>query len=205
MPLRQVTGDTTYGTAEIIAAVEAAGIRAYVPLPDFDRRTPFFGKRTFRYDADVYHCPAGERLPYHKTHYPQRVILYRAAPATCNACRLKAQCTDSPEGRMIRRSFDEPLLDRVRAYHQTELYKKAMRKRKVWVEPLFGEAKVWHGLEWFRLRTLPKVNIESLLIATGQNLKRLLQRWGWGRRPWPTGAAGAVILGSGASNSKLVW
>ncbi len=207
LPLRQVTGDTTYGTAEIIAAVEAASIRAYVPLPDFDRRTPFFGKRTFRYDsdADVYHCPAGERLPYHKTHYPQRVILYRAAPATCNTCRLKAQCTDSPEGCMIRRSFDEPLLDRVRAYHQTEPYKKAMRKRKVWVEPLFGEAKAWHGLERFRLRTLPKVNIESLLIATGQNLKRLLQRWGWGRRPWPTRAAGAVILGSRASNSKPAW
>src|SRR4051795_4914307 len=69
----------------------------------------------------------------------------------------------------------------------------AMRKRKVWVEPLFAEAKDWHGLRRFRLRGLEKVNGEALLIAAGQNLKRLLSRWGWGRRPFPTGAAGVVL------------
>lgn len=43
----------------------AAGIRAYVPLPDFDRRTPFFRKQAFTYDpqADAYTCPAGAVLP----------------------------------------------------------------------------------------------------------------------------------------------
>ena len=69
----------------------------------------------------------------------------------------------------------------MRGYHATEAYAKAMRKRQVWVEPLFAEAKEWH----FRLRpAVNKVNIEGLLIAAGQNLKRLLSRWGWGRR-WP--------------------
>ena len=48
-------------------------------------------------------------------------------------------------------------LDRVRAYHETAAYEKAMAKRKVWVEPLFGEAKDWHGLRRFRLRGLWKV------------------------------------------------
>jgi hypothetical protein len=43
------------------------------------------------------------------------------------------------------------------------------------------------------LRGLPKVNGEALLIAAGQNLKRLLSRAGWGRRPWPSGAAGVVL------------
>jgi hypothetical protein len=28
--------------------------------------------------------------------------------------------------------------------------------------------------------------------AAGQNLKRLLKKWGWGRRPWPTAAICAV-------------
>src|SRR5215218_9566599 len=61
---RQVTGDTTYGTAENVVAMEDAGIRAYVPLPDFDHRTPFFGKGAFTYDAeaDVYRCPGGAEL-----------------------------------------------------------------------------------------------------------------------------------------------
>jgi hypothetical protein len=70
-------------------------------------------------------------------------------------------------------------VERVRAYHATELYAKAMRKRQVWVEPLFAEAKAWHGLRRFRLRGLEKVNGEALLIAAGQNLKRLLSRRGW--------------------------
>ena len=84
-------------------------------------------------------------------------------------------------------------MDRVRGYHTTEAYTKAMRKRQVWVEPLFAEAKDWHGLRRFRLRGLEKVNGEALLIAAGQNLKRLLSRRGWGRRPFPTGAAGIVL------------
>jgi hypothetical protein len=93
----------------------------------------------------------------------------------------------------VKRSFDEPYLERVRAYHATEPYAKAMRKRKVWVEPLFAEAKAWHGLGRFRLRGLEKVNGEALLIAAGQNLKRLLSWWDWGQRPLPGGAAGLVL------------
>jgi Transposase DDE domain len=39
---------------------------------------------------------------------------------------------------------------------------------------LFAEAKERHGMRRFRLRRLKKVNIEALLIASGQNVKRLL-------------------------------
>ncbi len=120
-------------------------------------------------------------------------MVYRAEAATCNACPLKAACTESSQGRSVHRSLYVEYLDRVRAYHQTAAYEKAMAKRKVWVEPLFAEAKDWHGLRRFRLRGLEKVNGEALLIAAGQNLKRLLSRWGWGRRPWPNGAAGLVL------------
>jgi len=63
----------------------------------------------------------------------------------------------------------------VRAYARTEEYQKALRKRQVWVEPLFGEAKQWHQRARFRLRRLHKVNVEGLLTAAGQNLKRFLK------------------------------
>ena len=125
-------------------------------------------------------------------HRPPRRV-YEAPAAACRACVLKAPCTTSQRGRRVGRGFDEEYLDRVRSYHATEPYAKAMRKRKVWVEPLFAEAKAWHGLRRFRLRGLPKVNGEALLIAAGQNPKRLLSRRGWGRRPWPSGAAGVVL------------
>jgi hypothetical protein len=43
------------------------------------------------------------------------------------------------------------------------------------------------------LRGLEKVNGEALLIAAGHNLQRLSSRWGWGRRPFPSGAARIVL------------
>ena len=186
----QVTGDTTYGTLENIVAVEDAGIRAYFPLPDFDRRTPFFGRDAFAYDAeaDVYRCPGGQELRFRTHKHTERERVYRAPAAACNACPLKARCTPSAKGRQVTRSFDEAYLDRVRGYHATEPYRKALRKRQVWVEPLFAEAKAWHGLRRFRLRGLGNVNIEGLLVAAGQNLKRFLAATGWGRRHAPCGS-----------------
>ena len=191
---RQVVGDTTYGTTENVVAIEDAGIRAYVPLPDFDRRTPGFGKHAFAYDAeaDAYRCPGGALLRPLKHERAQPARIYQAPAAACDACPLKARCTTSGRGRRVRRSVAEAYLDRVRAYHATAAYRKARRKRQVWVEPLFAEAKAWHGLRRFRLRGLVSVNIEGLLIAAGQNLKRWLMATGWGRRHGPSGSLAAV-------------
>jgi transposase len=189
----QATGDMTYATVENIRGIEDAGVRAYVPLPDWDR-TAFYGPSRFRYDADrdEYRCPQGQPLLRLTAKYTAEAVVYRADPAVCNACPVKPACTASSHGRTIQRSFYAEYLDRVRAYHQTPAYEKAIRKRSVWVEPLFGEAKDWHGVRRFRLRRLWKVNVEALLIATGQNLKRLLRKRGWGRRPWPNGAPEAL-------------
>jgi hypothetical protein len=193
---RRVIADTTYGTAENIRELEESGIRAYTPLADWDRRADYYGPSQFTYDTehDVYRCPQGETLRRETAKYTERVVVYRAAPTICNACPVKAACTASDHGRIIHRSFDAEYLERVHGYHETEEYRKAMRKRKVWIEPLFGEAKQWHGMRQFRLRGLQKVNMEGLFIAAGQNLKRLLSAKGWGRRPWPDGVAGFAVL-----------
>jgi transposase len=185
-----VTGDTTYSTVENIVAVEDAGIRAFFPLPDFERRTPFFGKSAFTYDAgqDAYHCPQGQLLPRRKTKYTEAEVVYRAEAATCNTCPVKTQCTASDHGRIVHRSFYADYLEKVRGYHTTESYQQAMRKRKVWVEPLFAEAKEWHSLRRLRLRGLANANIQGLIVAAGQNLKRLLAATGWGRRHAPCGS-----------------
>jgi transposase len=158
-----------YGTIDNIRALEDAGVRAYVPLASWEDRTPFYGPSRFAYDAerDEYRCSGDQPLRRFTVKNPDEVVIYRAAAAVCNACPLKAECTASDQGRQVRRSFHVDYLDRVRGYHTTPAYEKAMRKRKVWVEPLFGEAKQWHGLRQFRLRGLEKVNIEGLLIAAG--------------------------------------
>jgi transposase len=191
---RRAIADTAYGTVENIRALEDAGIRAYVPLPNFDERTPYYGLSKFSYDAeeDVYRCPEGMRLTRRHAKYTEGLVVYRAEATTCNTCPVKAACTASDEGRMVHRSLYAEYLERVRGYHETEPYQKAMRKRQVWVEPLFGEAKEWHHLQKFRLRGLEKVNIEGQLIAAGQNLKRWLKATGWGCRTIP----GETVLAS---------
>jgi hypothetical protein len=193
---RSVTGDTKYGTLENIRALEDAGIRAYVPLPDWEHMTPYFGPSKFTYDAaqDVYVCPQGQLLRPFRTEQKAEKVEYRADAATCNACPLKAQCTDSQRGRQLHRSFHANYLERVKGYHHTPAYQKTMNKRKVWVEPLFAEAKDWHGMRRFRLRLLWRVNCEALRIAAGQNLKRLLKKRGWGRRPFPIEALCAFFF-----------
>ena len=113
-------------------------------------------------------------------------------PRSATRVPVKAECTGSDRGRMIHRSLYADYLERVRSYHATEAYQKAIRKRKVWVEPLFAEAKDWHGLRRLRLRGLLNANIQGLLIATGQNLKRFLAATGWGRRHAPCGSLVAL-------------
>ena len=96
---------------------------------------------------------------------------YRVSPKVCNACEFKAKCTTSEHGRVLYRPFDEDFYERVRHYRRgTGPYEKALRKRAVWVEPLFrGGQREWQGMDRFRLRRrLKKVNIEALLVASRQ-------------------------------------
>jgi len=188
-------GDTKYGTASNIAGLEQDGIRAYLPRTDYATRSRLFRPDWFYYDpqTDCYICPRGYELHRHKLDNRDQVTVYRADHYHCHACQAKARCTTSSWGRAIRRSFFQEYLERAAEYRETDAYQKAMRKRQVWVEPLFGEAKEWHGMEKFRLRGHRKVNIEAMLIAAGLNLKRLLMHRGWGRRYGPAGSWALVL------------
>jgi transposase len=185
-----VTGDAKYGTIENIVALEDAGIRAYLPLTDFEHRSSFYGRDAFTYEADQdrYRCPEGHALVHERVKATEGVSVYRAEPRICNTCPVKTKCTTSDRGRIVHRSLFANYIEKVRGCHATEAYKKAIRKRQVWAEPLFAEAKEWHGLRRLRLRGLLNANIQGLLMAAGQNLKRFLAATGWGRRHAPCGS-----------------
>ena len=170
-------GDSKYGTVPNIVGLEERGIKAYLPTSDFSQRTKYYPAKLFQYDSekDQYVCPQGQILPLTSRRKSEQVLLYKPKAKVCNACPVKGKCTGSKSGRHIFRSFFQAYLDKVETYRQTETYLKAMRKRSVWVEPLFGEAKEFHRLRRFRLRRLLKVNIEGVMVAAGQNLKRLIK------------------------------
>jgi hypothetical protein len=168
-------GDARYGTTPNIVGFEKRGIKAYLATPDLSNRTKYYPAKLFQYDPekDHYICPQGQLLPLFSRRKTEQVLVYKPKAAVCNSCPVKSECTGSKSGRHIFRSFfQEGYLDRADAYRRTEAYQKAMRKRGVWVEPLFGEAKEFHRLRRFRLRRLRKVNIEGVMVAAGQNLKR---------------------------------
>jgi pimeloyl-ACP methyl ester carboxylesterase len=204
--VRRVTGDAKYGTKENIAVVEKAGLRAYVSMADFEKKSPYYGASRFHYDAeqDLYRCPRGKPLRLYTHSYTERLTRYRADPESCNACPLKPECTPGGSGHVLMRSFDEELLERVRAYRGTTPYEKALRKRRVWVEPMFAEAKEWHGMRRFRLRTLRRVNVEALVIAAGQNIKRLLTFSGRGPRKMAQVEALRPSAPTPSANSRLL-
>jgi transposase len=178
LALQVAVGDTRYGTIENIVRLENNGIKAYVPIhaKTAGRKKKGFPRAAFTYDAerDCYICPQGASLPLRRSEDRTQTHSYYASRKVCGACPIKPQCTTN-RWRQINHSYFKSYLDQVAHYHQTEAYKKAMRKRQVWVEPLFGESKQWHQGMRFRLRGIAKVNIEGLLRAAGQNIKRLLK------------------------------
>lgn len=186
---RIAVGDSKYGTAVNIAGLEQDGLKAFIPRSEAGNRHKFYAYQDFHYEAerDVYLCPQGEEIRYWYRRGTEEAFMYRADAATCNTCPVKSKCTNSQSGRHIMRSFYQEALDRAAQYRGTEGYARAMRKRRLWPEPLFGEAKQWHGLRQFRLRGLWKVNAEGLMVAAGQNLKRLLAHKGPEERRGPVG------------------
>lgn len=201
---RPVIGDTTYGKIENIKGIEDAGRRAYIPL--FNRENEHgasFGSSRFTSDADNNGslCPNGQQRHLSRMEDKAEKAEDQADAAVCNACPLKAQSTPSLSGRQVHRSFHAVYRERVQGYSQTEASQKALDKRNVWVDPFFGEAKEWHSMRRFRLRRLWKVNGEALVIATGQNLTRLLKKRGWGRRPFPPEAM--VLMPPGSDETGI--
>jgi hypothetical protein len=60
---------------------------------------------TFDTELDRYECPQGELLTLHTFDDRDKVAIYKAPAASCNACVLKAFCTPHHEGRHVYRSM----------------------------------------------------------------------------------------------------
>ena len=89
-------------------AVVLAGARLVeaVARAHFNRALRY-GQHGFKYVEahDVYRCPQGEYLSLHSVQQDARFAVYRAPPASCRECRLKARCAPLDEGRLIFRSL----------------------------------------------------------------------------------------------------
>jgi IS5 family transposase len=134
-----------------------------------------FQKKHFRYDEarDVYVCPAEELLIYGTTDR-NGYRHYRSDPAVCQRCEQRGQCTQNSKAqKTITRHVWEASKEEANRLRLTKWGKKVYARRKETVERSFADAKQHHGHRYARFRGLSKVQMQCLLAATAQNMKKM--------------------------------
>ncbi len=167
--------DRGYGSGKNCALLEERGMRLISPPAPAKRVTSKFSILEFTYheSEDCFICPAGKRLSCIGFE-PGRPNLkrYRAQRSACGCCKLKSLCTNASR-RVIKTSAFYGALQRLRNDYLTKSFKALYRRRSPVIEGVFAEAKQWHGLGRAWRRGLQQMRIQSLLVASVMNYKRL--------------------------------
>lgn len=176
LAIKSVAADKNYCSGKNLRTLEEKGIEPFIPTQKHPNTTGTIERSKFVYDKqkDFYICPRGKVLEYRYT-TKREAKVYAAKKKDCQNCPLRDKCTSGKNQRRVQHSIyiDEyERLDlRIRSYNG----KKKKRIRQITTEPLFAEAKGNHGLSKFMTRGIQKAKKNSLLIASVQNLKRLIE------------------------------
>jgi hypothetical protein len=173
--------DSGYSSADNLEKLESREIDAYIPDDQYQSKTrrkkvPPFNKDNFIYDEsrDVFICPEGQQLKFvcpQRRNHKDTYLIYQCSE--CIECQYFGQCTSSKKGRTIhRRALDEKI-KQMRLKLDSESGKAIYAKRKVIIEPVFGQIKAAMGFTGFMLRGLKKVNSEFKLVAIAHNLRKI--------------------------------
>ena len=143
-----------------------------------------FKKSNFTYDEaqDCYYCPLGNKLSLRGGTQKRKerfAYVYHCSQSVCRACKHKAKCSKSKQGRTITRYTDENWVEAYRNRMQNPREKALLRRRKAIVEHVFGVLKCWMGKIPLLLRGQAKVQTEIELYTTSYNLKRLIKLFGF--------------------------
>lgn len=172
---QEVLADKGYYTPDIIEQIERESRSVcYIPVP---KKEPSADTITFTYDAitDRYTCSEGKPLPLLTKKKRKRnsiADVYRGTE--CGACRVRAQCTQSPHGRMVHRYHNQAWRDTYKERMMTPTARTIVALRKTLVEHPFGTIKCWAGKLPLLLRGRVNVATEIKLYVTAYNFKRLL-------------------------------
>lgn len=184
----RLMGDTAYGSAENLGyLVDEKSIEPHIPVWDKSQRTDgTLAKSDFEWcpNEDQYRCPAGEVLGRNlrNSKTPRtgitkaNGIIYRARVAGCKSCPLKPRCCPNTSHRKITRSIHEDARDVARTISQSEEYFTKIVKQRKKVEMAFAHMKRHLRFDRLRLRGIKSASDEFLLVATAQNLRKLVKR-----------------------------
>jgi transposase len=176
-----VLADKGYHTGEELKKCEEEGITTYVsPRESSANNKDVYPIENFTYDKknDYYTCPAGEAMRSNGTwlkHSDNRAgrspyRFKRYTTKACRICKLRSECTESINGRVIDRSEYADALEanNQRVHENPEYY----RKRQQITEHMFGTLKRQRGYTHTNVRGKEKVLGEVGLLFIGYNLTR---------------------------------
>jgi transposase len=180
-PPEVLCGDAAYASGSNYNELKKRGVQLISPPPKAKTYigSGYFTIEEFEYDEenDLFVCPAGKKLKYLQTEKERGRRVYRGRLTHCRDCYLRSQCTTGKQ-RYLKVSVNHSGLVELRAEAKTDRFKKLYAKRAPTIEGIFAESKQWHGLRRAWRRGLSKMMVQSLLIATVLNYKRLATAFG---------------------------
>lgn len=167
--------DAGYFTAAVCHLTQEMGV-ALVPGYRRPNKGPNeYQKKNFRYDParDLYICPAENEQRYSTTDR-NGYRHYRADSGICAVCTERGRCTQGRNmQKTVTRHVWEEAKEKANELRLTKWGKKVYARRKETVERSFADAKQHHGHRYARFRGLMKVQMQCLLAATAQNIKKM--------------------------------
>lgn len=167
--------DAGYFTAAVCHLTQEMGIALVPGYRRPNKGQNAYQKKHFTYDPeqDVYVCPADALLTYGTTDR-NGYRHYRSDAHVCTGCPLRDDCTkNSKMQKTVTRHVWEAAKEKANALRLTKWGKKVYARRKETVERSFADAKQHHGHRYARFRGLMKVQMQCLLAATAQNMKKM--------------------------------
>jgi hypothetical protein len=169
----QVYGDASYGTADLVEKLEAAGLDANTKVQPPSAREGKFSQDDFRIDLDActVQCPAGQLVKLRLSKDGSGEAQFGAL---CSDCPLRAQCTESKSGRTVYVHPKHRTLDRSRRRQRDPDWKKRYRATRPKVERKIAHLmRRKHGGRRARVRGRLRVAHDFALLAAAINLARL--------------------------------
>jgi transposase len=173
-----IVADKAYGRAENYKKAKAKNIKPCIPhAKSRGCGKGKFSRDDFQYDCakDCYICPNGKELrrqtckPVNRNEH-----MYKAGRKDCHECPLRTSCYSGKYSKRIYRHEDQDIIDWADNCMSEARRRYLMGRRRAVVEGSFADAANNHGYKHSRWRSLEHVTIQNLLIASIQNLRKLI-------------------------------
>jgi len=133
-------------------------------------------KFLYNEEQDFYLCPVEKQLKRRQFQRDKNAVIYKADRKICEQCPHFQKCvTSKNSGRQIQRNVNEQYIEWADNCLPKYERKRLMARRKYKAEGSFADAANNHGFKRARFRGIEKVQIQNLMIAATQNLRKLMR------------------------------